>query len=88
MFIALLLEGVLHLIELPLQAPYLFLALINLRGEPSGHALGRNLQVLVPLKLTLEVVDPLLGVDALMVSQVMLRAELLYGLKQVILLLA
>ena len=53
----------------------LFLALTDLRGEPGGHALGRNLQVLLPLKLTLEEVDPLLGVGALLMSLVTLRVD-------------
>ena len=57
--------------------------LTDLRGEPSGHALDRNLQVPLPLKLTLEEVDPLLGIDALLTSQFMLRAEPLYGLEQI-----
>ena len=45
----------------------------NLRGEPSRHAIDRSLQVSLPLKLTLEEVDPLLGIDALLASQVTLH---------------
>ena len=80
-----------HLIVLPshldLQVLDLLLALTDLRGEPSGHALDNNLQVPLLLKLTLEEVDPLLGVGVLLASQVTLRAEPLYGLEQIILLL-
>ena len=80
-----------HLITLPghlgLQVLDLFLALTDLRGEPSGHAFGCNLQVSLPLNLILEVVDPLLSDGALLVSQVNPRVELLYGLEQVVLLL-
>ena len=61
-----------HLIALPghlsLQAPDLLLALLDLHGEPGGHALGCNLQVPLPLKLILEVVDPLLSISALLAS--------------------
>jgi hypothetical protein len=42
--------------------------LTNLHGKPGSHALGLNLQVPLPLKLTLEEIDPLLGVGALLVS--------------------
>ena len=80
-----------HLIAMPghlsLQVPDLFLALIDLPGEPDRHTLSLNLQVLLPLKLTLEEVDPLLGIGALLSSQVMLHAEPLYGLEQIVLLL-
>ena len=65
--------------HLSLQALDLFLALTDLHGEPGRHALGCNLQVPLPLKLILEVVDPLLSVDALLVSQVNPHVELLYG---------
>jgi hypothetical protein len=61
-----------HLFVLPdhlgIQAIDLFLALTNLHGKPGSHALGLNLQVPLPLKLTLEEIDPLLGVGALLVS--------------------
>ena len=60
------------------------MALIDLCGEPGGHALGCNLQVPLPLKLILEVVDSLLSVDMLLASQVNPRAELLYGPKPII----
>ena len=70
--------------HLSLQALDLFLVLIDLHGEPSGHALGYNLQVPLPLNLTLEVVDPLLSVGALLASQLSPRVELLYGPEQVI----
>ena len=70
--------------HLGLQALDLFLALTDLRGEPGGHALGCNLQVPLPLKLILEVVDPLLRVGTLLVSQVNPHAELLYGPEQII----
>ena len=70
--------------QLGLQAPDLLLALLDLRGEPSGHALGYNLQVPLPLELLLKVADPLLSVGALLVSQLSPHAELLYGLEQII----
>ena len=54
--------------HLSLQALDLFLALTDNHGEPSGHALDYNLQVPLPMKLILEVVDPLLSVSALLVS--------------------
>ena len=61
-----------HLIALPghlgLQASDLFLALTDLRSEPDAHALSCNLQVPLPLKLILKVVDPLLTIGALLVS--------------------
>ena len=65
----------------------LFLVLTSHRGEPGGHALGHNLQVPLPLKLTLEEVDPLLGIGAFLASQVTVRAKLLYALEQIIQLL-
>ena len=65
----------------------LFLALTNLCGELGGHALGRNLQDPLLLKLFLEEVNPLLGIDMLLASQVPLHAEPLYGPEQIILLL-
>ena len=65
----------------------LFLALIDLHGEPGGHALEHNLQVPLPLKLTLEEVDLLLGVDTFLVSQVTLRVEPLYGSEKILSLL-
>ena len=58
--------------------------LTDLHGEPSEHTLDCNLQVPVPLKLTLEEVDPLLGVGALLASQVTLHVEPLYGPEQII----
>ena len=61
--------------------------LTDLCGESSRHALGCNLQLPLPLKLILEVVDPLLSVDTLLVSEVNPRAELLYGPEQIVLLL-
>ena len=73
--------------HLGLQAPDLFLALTDLRGEPGGHALGLNLQVPLLLKLALEEVDPLLGVGALLASQVALRVEPLHDPEQIVLLL-
>ena len=54
--------------HLGLQASDLFLALTDLRSEPDAHALSCNLQVPLPLKLILEVVDPLLSVSALLVT--------------------
>ena len=60
------------------------MVLPDLHGEPSGHALGYNLQVPFPLELLLEVVDPLLSVGVLLVSQLSPRAELLYGPEQII----
>ena len=57
------------------------MALTDLHDEPIGHVLGCNLQVPLPLKLILEVVDPLLSVDALLASQVNPYAELLYSPK-------
>ena len=81
-----------HLIVLPnhlgLQAPDLFLALTDLRGEPGGHALGCNLQVPLPPELLLEVADPLLSVSTLLASQVNPRVDLLYDPKQIISLLS
>ena len=62
----------------------LFLALTDLHGEPGRHALGYNLQVPLPLKLTLKVVDLLLSVGALLVSQLSPCAELLYILEQIV----
>ena len=77
-----------HLITLSghlgLQASDLLLALTDLHGEPGRHALGCNLQVPLPLKLTLEVVEPLLSVRALLASQLSPRAALLYGPEKVI----
>ena len=58
--------------------------LTDLHGEPGEHALGCNLQVPLPLKLILEVVDPLLSVDMLLASQVNPCVELLYGPEQII----
>ena len=66
------------------QALNLFLTLTDLHDEPSGHALDLNLQVPLPLKLTLKEVDPLLGVGVLLASQVMLCAEPLYGSMQIV----
>ena len=63
------------------------MALTNLRDELDGHALGCNLQVPLPLKLTLEVVDPLLSIGALLASQLSPCVELLYGPEQIITLL-
>ena len=60
------------------------MALTDLHGEPGGHALSCNLQVPLPLKLILEVVDPLLRVTVLLVSHVNPHAELLYGLEQIV----
>ena len=60
------------------------MTLTDLRGEPGGHTLGYNLQVPLPLKLILEVVDLLLRVSALLASQVIPHAELLYSPKQII----
>ena len=62
----------------------LFLALTDLRGEPRGQALDYNLQVPLPLKLNLEEVDLLLGIGALLQSQVTLHVDSLYGPKQII----
>ena len=59
----------------------------DLRGKPGGHALDYNLQVPLPLKLTLEEVNLLLGIGTLLASQVVLCAEPLYGSKQIISLL-
>ena len=73
--------------HLNLHASDLFLVLTDIRGEPGGHALGCNLQVPLPLKLTLEVVDPLLSVGTLLASHLSACAELLYGPKLIILLL-
>jgi len=77
-----------HLIALPghlgLQALELFMALTDLCDEPSRHALSCNLQVPLPLKLILEVVDPMLSVGVLLASPVNPRVELLYGLEQII----
>ena len=44
------------------------MALLDLRGEPGGHALGYNLQVPLPPELILEVVDPLLSDGAFLAS--------------------
>ena len=80
-----------HLIALSghlgFEAPDLFLALTDLHSEPNGHAFGYNLQVPLPLKLILEVVNPLLSVGTLLASSVNPHVELLYGSKQIILLL-
>ena len=65
-----------------------FLALTDLLGDPGGHALGYNLQVPLPLKLILKVVDPLLSVSALLASQVNPHVEFLYGLEQIVPLLS
>ena len=65
--------------------PDLFLALTDLHGELGEHALDQNLQVPLPLKLTLEEVNPLLGVGVLLASQVTLCVEPLFGLEQTIL---
>ena len=54
--------------HLDLQALDLFLALTDLRGKPGGHALSYNLQVPLPLKLILEVVNLLLSIGALLAS--------------------
>lgn len=63
------------------------MALTNLRGEPGRHALSLDLQVPLLLELALEEVNPLLGIGALLVSHVTLRAEPLHSPKQIILLL-
>ena len=80
-----------HLITLSghlgLQVSNLFLVLTDLHGEPNGHTLSRNLQVALPLKLILEVVDLLLSVGALLVSLVNPHAEPLYSTEQIIWLL-
>ena len=60
------------------------MALPDLRGEPSGHALGYNLQVPLPLKLILEVVDLLLSIGVLLANQLSPHVELLYGPEQII----
>ena len=60
------------------------MALLDLRGKHGGHALGYNLQVSLPPKLLLEVADPLLSVDVLLASHLSPRAELLYGLEQIV----
>ena len=39
----------------------------DLHGEVGGHALDHDVQVLLPLKLTLKEDDPLLGIGALLV---------------------
>ena len=70
--------------HLGLQVLDLFLALSDLRGKPGRHDFGHNLQVSLPLKLTLEEVDPLLGIGVLLASQVTLCVEPLYGLEQII----
>ena len=57
---------------------------MDLRGKPGGHTLVHNLQVPLPLKLTLEEVDPLLGVSALLMSLVTLRVDPLYGLEKIV----
>ena len=57
------------------------MALTDLHGKLDGHALGYNLQVPLPLKLILEVVDLLLSVGALLASQVNPYVELLYSLE-------
>ena len=46
--------------------------------------LGCDLQVPLPLKLIIEVVDPLLSIGALLASQVNPCAELLYGPEQIV----
>ena len=74
--------------HLGLHAPDLFVALTDLCGEPGGHALGHDLQVPLPLKLTLEEVDPLLGIGVLLMSQIKLCVEPLYGLEQIVPLLS
>ena len=80
-----------HLIALPdhlgLQVSNLFLVLTDLHGEPSRHTLGRNLQVPLPLKLILEVVDLLLSINTFLASLVNPRVEILYGPKQIVSLL-
>ena len=60
------------------------MALTDLHSEPNGHAFGYNLQVPLPLKLILEVVDPLLTVGTLLASQVNPRAEPLYSPKKIV----
>ena len=60
------------------------MVLTDLRDELGGHALSCNLQVPLPLKLILEVVDPLLSVGALLASQLNPCAELLYGPEQIV----
>ena len=60
------------------------MALIDLHGEHGGHSLSCNLQVPLPLKLTLEVVDLLLSIGALLVSHLSPHAELLYSPEQII----
>ena len=64
------------------------MALTDLRGEHSGHALGCDLQVPLPLKLTLKVVDSLLSIGVLLASQLNPRAELLYVPEQIVPLLS
>ena len=44
------------------------MALTDLHGEPSGHAIDCNLKVPLLLKLILEVADPLLSIGALLAS--------------------
>ena len=52
--------------HLSLQVLGLLLALANLHGESSGHRLCRGLQILLPLELALQEVDPLLHVIMLL----------------------
>ena len=73
--------------HLSLQVLDLLPALTDLRGESGDHHFCCNLQVLFFLELTLQEADPLLGVGTLLMSQVTLHAEPLYGLEQVVLLL-
>ena len=73
--------------HLSLQVLGLLLALANLHSESSGHRLCHDLQILLPPELALQEVDPLLGVGALLMSQVTLYAEPLYGLEQFVTLL-
>ena len=52
--------------HLGLQVLGLLLALADLHGESSGHCLYRGLQILLPLELALQEVDPLLHVIMLL----------------------
>ena len=52
--------------HLHLQVLGLLLALANLHGEFGSHCLCHNLQILLPLELTLQEVDPLLGIVMLL----------------------